>query len=83
MKDHGFEKRLRKADRYFGNILRAGWFATALLAVYILFYVWETCVFPVETLGRAEMIPEMIEHLLASCAVLLGVGALAEYLCGQ
>ncbi len=68
------------ADRYFHAILKCMWMLVGYTAVYIFFSVMRLVITPEETLGLMTAVPEMVEHLLASCAVVAGFGCLLEYL---
>ena len=67
-------------DRYFEVILRCMWMLVSFMAVYIFFQTVRLVATPDETLGIMTAIPEMTEHLLASCVVATGFGCLLEYL---
>lgn len=68
------------ADRYFEVILKCMWMLVSFMAVYIFFSVMRLVTVPEETTGLMLAIPEMIEHLLASCVIVTGFGCLIEYL---
>lgn len=68
-----------KADRFFCKIQKAAWILLSLLALYIFAYSGEIAANPTEHLGEIRRIPELLEHLLAGCVVVLGGGALFEY----
>ena len=70
-----------KADRFLWEIYRVAWLLVSMLAVYILYIAYEFNRYPSSMLFRISLLPQMTEHLLVSLIILLGVGALFEYLC--
>lgn len=70
------------ADKYIWKTTRPMWFLLCIMAVYILYLVFSMQNDAGLALGVYRMIPRMTEHLCAGCAVVLGYGAIAEYLAG-
>ena len=72
-----------KADKFFGRIQKIAWVFLAFTAIYIFVYMADIYVNPADNLGKVIMIPKLLEHLLGGCVVLLGGGALFEYLSSE
>ncbi|MBR6807825.1 MAG: hypothetical protein IKM46_05505 [Clostridia bacterium] len=69
-----------RADRFFGRIMKIAWVILSLAALYILGYVGNIFANPWDYLEKLTIVKGMLENLLSGCAVLLGGGALFEYL---
>ena len=67
-------------DRNFELILKCKWKLISFGELNIFFSVTRLFTAPEETVGLMTMLPEMIEHLLASCVIAVGFSCLVEYL---
>ena len=72
-----------KADNFYGKIQKAAWVLLSLLALYILAKAGDIAANPCENLGEIRFMPQLVEHLLAGCVVLLAGGALFEYITSE
>lgn len=70
----------KSADDFLHVIMKCMMILLSVMALYILCFCFNVVENPAETLTHTQMVPEMIEHLLAGCAVSLGLGAAFEYL---
>lgn len=71
---------INKTDASLYRITRVMWFCLSLAAVYILYTVYNMKVDPESALGVYHTVPEMLEHILAGCIVVLALGTAFEYL---
>ena len=72
-----------KADKFYGKIQKAAWVLLSLLALYIFTKAGDIAANPCDNLGEGRFIPQLVEHLLAGCVVLLAGGALFEYITSE
>ena len=71
---------IEKLDAELFRIMRVMWMFLIIMSVYILYVVHSMSIDPDRALGMYHMIPEMIEHLLAGCVVIISLGVAFEYL---